>query len=152
MMLLICVGCLNDEEDETLELYPNGAMVCNIEISGSIYKTIYFYRSTAIDDNSFGGIVLKFANEDNEITLTLKMKYKGNGIYEAYNDTKSGLEYYVKTYTPKVDSGWITIEDIKKSDSEISGSFKGLFYSSGTTPSSINIHRKFSAPYPDAKL
>ena len=152
MMLFVCIGCVNDDEKETLDLYPDGALVCKTEVSGSIYKVIYFYKSTAKDDNSFGGMVLCFTSDDGEITLTLKLKYKGNGVYEAYNDTKSGLEYYLKTYTPVTDSGQISIEDIKKSDGIISGTFTGIFYTSGTTPTGIAISGKFSAPYPDAVL
>ncbi len=152
IVLLICGGCLNDNDEDALDYYPNGEMVCKVEVSGALYKNFFFYRSTATDDNSFGGIVLCFTNEDDEIKMNIKMKYKGNGIYELYNDTKSGFEYYSKAYTPTTDAGWLTIKDFKKSEGMVSGSFTGLLYSSGSTPTGINISGKFSAPYPDAKL
>ncbi len=152
LMLIACAGCVNDDEKEISDLYPDGALVCKTGISGSVNKVVNFYRSTAKDDNSFGGIVLYFMSDDGEITLTLKLKYKGNGVYEAYNDTKSGLKYYLKTYTPVADTGQISIENIKKGDGVISGTFSGVFYTNGISSTGVVISGEFSAPYPDSTL
>ena len=148
--VVIAGGCITSSEPS--KLYPDGDVVCRMNITGPINQTVEFTRSMVGDIKEPNTISLVLNNPHNHSNIMMSIKKNHDNKYMIWEYSPFRFEYLGKSYLDKSHKGYIH-PDIKSVENcIIKGAFEGVLYTPGSNPHGIYVSAVFSVPYPDSTL